>query len=111
MINAREFLETMPRDEESSERASVFIALVRASRTSEESARIVAELFKVAGTDAWPLSLHDLNMLMYSLRENPAVIPLVITEVQRILPPISVSSPAVKTWNWIYEQARLKIAS
>lgn len=79
------FLAELPTDEEDPRRAETFRSLVHQSRLSEEAKKTVAELYRLAGTRRWASSLHDTNMLLYSLELNPALAPQLLASITGIL--------------------------
>ena len=85
-MTAQEFLARLPRDEETADRALEFRAMVAESRESPEAWSLAKSIYHMAGSQDWPCSsLHDVHMLMYSLSDNPDLVPEVRSDVDRCL--------------------------
>src|SRR6266540_3217772 len=102
-MTADEFLRHLDPDQEGPHRAIEFRSLVREGRRST-SARILArEIYGVAGSGTWPSpSIHDVNMLIYSLADNPELVPEVAADVERLLREVCfTTNPLWQSWKWI----------
>lgn len=85
-MTAQEFLARLPADEETPNRALQFRAMVAASKESSEARSLVKSIYRMAGSEDWPCSsLHDVSMLIYSLSDNPDLLPEVRSDVDRFL--------------------------
>ncbi len=69
------FLLALPPDPESHERAEAFRGLLADSRRSETALSLARDVYRAAADTRLWMSLHDLNMFVYSLEENPSLVP------------------------------------
>lgn len=101
---AKEFVSicTLSLDLTASERASIFCFLVSHGRGSQRTFEIVCEIYHLVATGEWNPSLADLCTLVYGPLDNPALIPHVEGDMERILD--SHSNRAQLRVGWRYVQ-------
>ncbi|MGA9625178.1 MAG: hypothetical protein WBL65_01075 [Bryobacteraceae bacterium] len=98
-------IRSLPADPEDPARALRFFELVRVSGSNSEARDIVRSLYRLAAAGTWDLnSLADLNMLVYGLRENPALIEDVSADVECILARYGVRGE-ISGWDYIRRRA------
>jgi hypothetical protein len=99
---AKYFFRTLPSDCEEPNRALHFQELIFQSVYSNDAERLVREIYHQAATGDWQeISIYDLSMLVYSLALNPALIPVVRTDVETILRRNGANELARCGWPWV----------
>jgi hypothetical protein len=106
-----EFLQSLPPDLESLERCCRFRRLIAESRRSPEARALAIEVYHAAASGGLlALPLHDLNMLLYSLEENPTLLAEVESDLDAIFNAVGVSSrPLARAWQTVRSSLAAKV--
>jgi hypothetical protein len=97
------FLRSLPVDCEGEERVRVFHELLTESNHEEWARETARAVYHLAGSGAWKIeSLYDLNMISTAAALNPALLPLIADDVERVFVQIGVGNRQIRaTWDYV----------
>jgi hypothetical protein len=98
---AKALLSSLPRDEESDERALAFRSLVKQTSESQDALVLLRQVYKLAGDGEWSPSLHDSAMLVFGLEDNVWLLTLVREDVERWLSKLPYTCGMREDWIWL----------
>ena len=102
--HALRFLDGLSQDEEDTQRAAEFRKLVRKSTESRLARETATGVYHLAALGEKQISsFHDTQMLLTAIEENPALLPLVEGDIERLIQRWEASgkSPYRSTWDFV----------